>query len=113
MESTGVNDLDRLNDYVRHERGIGFQIVEDAFIQPSEDIGRIASRHVARMRDKPANSWAGGLAFRALTRGSPDDEADLMSYLLFDGRYAAELIELGMSDAERDEESLAALFLDD
>ena len=36
-----------------------------------------------------------------------------MSFLLFDGNYAADLIELGHNDAERVENELAALFLDD
>jgi hypothetical protein len=37
----------------------------------------------------------------------------MMSFLLFDGEYAAELIELGHHDAERSEDELAALFVDD
>jgi NTE family protein len=47
-----------------------------------------------------------------LTSGSPEDEADLMSFLLFDGDYAADLIELGMCDAQAHEEDLARLFVD-
>ena len=57
--------------------------------------------------------WFRSLVFRALTRGAPNEEADLMSFLLFDGNYAADLIELGHNDAERVENELAALFLDD
>ena len=37
-------------------------------------------------------------------------ESDLLSYLLFDGDFAAELIEMGRSDAAKKEDELAALF---
>jgi len=110
METAHADHLGAINRQVATERGIGFQLVDDCFVRPSEDIGAIAARHVSRLRDRPSSTWMGGLAFRALTRGAPDDEADLMSYLMFDGQYAAELIELGLADAERREEELAALF---
>jgi hypothetical protein len=36
-----------------------------------------------------------------------------MSYLLFDGDYASDLIELGMADAARNEEKLARFFIEE
>lgn len=112
LEVCGPDHIDHINPHVARERGIGFQLVEDCFVRPSEDIGAIAAKHVTRLRQKRSGSWIGRLTFRALTRGAPEDEADLMSYLLFDGEYAAELSALGRSDAERAEEQLAALFTD-
>jgi NTE family protein len=108
----GPEFLSRVNAVAERDRGLGFRIVDDCFIRPSADIGAIAGRHVQRLRSSRAGSWLGRATFRTLTRGSPEHEADLMSYLLFDGEYASELIELGRSDAARNEAELARFCAD-
>ena len=45
-----------------------------------------------------------------LTSGAGGRENDLLSYLLFDGEYCSQLIDLGRSDAAKKSEELAALF---
>ncbi len=106
----GPEYLERVNRSVAAQRGLGFRLVEDCLIRPSQDIGGIAARHVARLRRGPSSSWIGSMALRTLTRGSPEDEADLMSYLLFDGEFASELIALGMHDAGEAESDLVRFF---
>ena len=113
VRAFGPDFLTRVNAIAERERGLGFRIVQDCFIRPSEDIGVIAGRHVERLRRAPSRSWLGGLAFRMITRGSPEEEADLLSYLLFEGEYAEELMALGRSDAERHEEELVRFFSDE
>lgn len=111
INACGEGHLEHITPEVEKVRGMGFRMVRDAFVQPSQDMACIAARHVREMRGK-VPGWFGSMVFRALTRGSPDEEADMMSFLLFDGEYAAELIELGQHDAELAENELAALFLD-
>ena len=110
VELYGDEHLERVNEQVTKERGLGFRVVEDCMIRPSRDIGMIAARHVARARSQPDRSLLGQLAFKMLTRGSPENEADLMSYLLFDGEYASELMELGYADAAAMEAELMRFF---
>ncbi len=110
LEVCGPSYLEAVNRDFIERRGLGFRVIEDCFIRPSEDIGAIAAQHVRQMRNRPASSWIGSFAFRTLTRGAPEGEADLMSYLLFDADYASSLIALGMSDARRAEAELIHFF---
>lgn len=107
LEHCGEGHLEAVRKHVGEARGLGFQVTEDAFIRPSEDIGQIAAYHVERLLQRGTSSRFGELALRVLTRGESKREADLMSFLLFDRDYAMELIELGRADARRQEDELA------
>ncbi|MFQ5513519.1 MAG: patatin-like phospholipase family protein [Myxococcota bacterium] len=110
LDLSGPEFLARVNRDLARERGFDLRVVQDCLIRPSEDIGMIAAEHVRSMRRSRSASWMGGMAFRVLTRGAPEGEADLMSYLLFDGEYASSLIELGRADAARAEDELVRFF---
>jgi NTE family protein len=94
-----------------HKRGApAYRFVENLTVRPSEDIGRLASEHVRRGRFRGDPMVAKKL-FRMLDLGV-GDEADLASYLLFDGAFCKRLIEMGRADAKARREELLAFFGD-
>lgn len=90
-------------------RGAPIRRLRAARVRPSVDIGGIASDFVAQGRIAVRGRLARRLINR-LAQGEARHESDLLSYLLFDGNFAAALIELGESDAAASEAELAELF---
>jgi NTE family protein len=83
----------------------------DAFeIRPSEDIGRLASDHVRRGK-LIGNPFFTRRLLNLLDIGV-GDEADLASYLLFDGLFCRQLIEMGRADAHARRDEILAFFGD-
>lgn len=79
-------------------------------IHPREDIGRVANEHLRRNRPRFGRLLGRGL-LKLLDLGEGSD-ADLVSYLLFDGDYARDLMRMGFEDARVREEELARFFFD-
>ena len=79
-------------------------------VRPSEDIGRLANDHLKRGRLRGDPILAKRL-FNVLDLGV-DGEADLASYLLFDGPFCRRLIEMGRADAQARRDELVHFFRD-
>ena len=92
-------------------RGAPLRRIHAVHIRPSEDIGAMASDFVNSGRLRLRGVVAQQLISR-LAGGEARRENDLLSYLLFDGEFASDLIELGRRDAASKAEELAALFQD-
>ena len=90
--------------------GVPYRYVHACVVRPSEDLGRLASEHVRRGRYRGDPLLTKRL-FALLDLGA-GAEADLASYLLFDGTYCRQLIELGRADARARRDELLAFFAD-
>jgi NTE family protein len=89
--------------------GQPYKHVHALAIHPSEDIGRLASAFVRRGRFKGGNPILARRLLDLLDIGV-GDEADLASYLLFDGDFASQLIELGRADARARKDAILEFF---
>lgn len=104
----GPGFLDSINTPVRQRGALPYRRVESLVVRPSQDIGKLASDFVTRGKLK-----GGAMLTRqvmALLDVGESTEADLASYLLFDGSFAKSLIELGRADAEARKHDIAAFF---
>ncbi|HUS64750.1 MAG TPA: patatin-like phospholipase family protein [Kofleriaceae bacterium] len=103
----------RFNDMLSNElirlRGAPIRPLKAVRVRPSLDIGTMASDFVAQGKVEVHGRVARRLVHR-LARGEANHENDLLSYLLFDGNFAAALIDLGYKDAAASEEQLGQLF---
>jgi NTE family protein len=97
----------RFDEVVTSMRGAPYRIVEEFMIRPSADLGEIAG-HIARTgRFSGSGGGPGIQLLRRLATARGADEADLLSYILFDGLYAAEVAQLGYEDARAQHDDLA------
>jgi NTE family protein len=88
--------------------GVGvLRPLEVVYVRASRDIGVMAAEYV---RSPAFAKRARGLMGRALRRiAEGEAEADLLSYVLFDGEFCGQLMETGRSDARAKHEELARL----
>ena len=109
ISSFGERFEHMMNQELARLRGAPLRRIQAVHIRPSVDIGALAAQFVRSGRLKVDGVIARRLIHR-LSAGESAHESDLLSYLLFDGGYCAELIELGRKDAASKEDELAALF---
>jgi NTE family protein len=108
----GESFLSQLNESALEQRGQAFRAIEHVVIRPSADLGMLAGQVLGNLPEASLRSPLFRLAMRNLTPGRSSTEADLLSYLLFDGEFLDPLAELGYRDARAREDELAAFFTD-
>jgi NTE family protein len=97
-----------LNDELKL-MGVGaLRPLDVVYIRASRDIGEMAADYV---RSPLFSTRVKGLLGRALKRiAAGERQADLLSYVLFDGEFCGRLIEMGRSDAALRRDELVKLF---
>ncbi len=91
-------------------RGQPYRVVQDLVVRPSRDLAELARPHLEARARRHADDPLPSRLLHRLTGSNLVSQADLGSYLLFDGAYARDLIELGMADAHARREQLTAFF---
>lgn len=112
QKAFGDGFLAKLNEQATPDRGQAFRAIEHVVIRPSSDLGLLAGRVLENLPEASLRSPLFRLAMRNLSPGRRSAEADLLSYLLFDGEFLDPLAELGYRDARSREEDLARFFTD-
>ncbi|HYP91480.1 MAG TPA: patatin-like phospholipase family protein [Polyangiaceae bacterium] len=109
-ETLSPSDLERFHRvWVRH-RGSAYRRIKTLTFTPSRDLGRLAADYIRKsLKLKDLKPIARYLLERA-ARDAPEAEADWASYMLFDGGFAHELIEIGRQDARARADQIREFF---
>jgi NTE family protein len=109
-EALSPAELERVEQVLERTRGVGYRSIPSLVFTPSLNLGRLAADYLrTELRTTDVNPVTRYLVQRA-SRDGPTREADWASYLLFDGGFAGELIDLGRADALRRSEDIGRFF---
>lgn len=102
--------LPTFNEVIQSHRGQGYRVVEPLLLRPSRDLGELAA---SLAKTLPEDFWGSAPLRRIGQRATESQggrESDLLSYVLFDGQYTGELIDMGYEDAAARHEELVGFF---
>lgn len=99
-------ELESVRRVLRESRGLPYRKLKTLVFRPTRDVGRMARDRAAKLQGSRFSSW---FLARTATLGAIW-ESDLVSFILFDAEFAAELVELGRHDAHSRVDEIKAFF---
>jgi NTE family protein len=109
-EALPGEQLERVQRVFIQHRGAPYRRLETLVFTPSRDLGRLAGDYIRTGLDASDLSSVARYLIERAARDKLHPEADWASYLLFDGGFAKELIEVGRRDAHDKAEAIRAFF---
>ena len=106
----GPNFVDAINQELGRTETPKIRPLTTLLVRASEDIGKMSVDFVRSPRFQGRVSRPLARVMRHLADAGGDSESDLLSYVLFDGEFASELIELGRRDAQSRHDELCTFF---
>jgi len=111
VENWGPSYAEKLDMFMSEQRGSTYRTIRPLLLQPSEDLGRLASEVTQDTRFGQGADDLTMRALRFLSGANETGENDAMSYMLFDPVFVRQLLELGERDAAERKEELEAFFV--
>ncbi len=105
-ENLTPEEMTRVDEVLTKSRGAPYRRLETLVFAPSVDIGRMAHDHAERTKPRSVS----GLLVRRMADLRDQIEADLLSFILFDGDFADQLATLGRKDALDRADEIEAFF---
>lgn len=106
----GPGFIARLNRELGHSPGNGLRPLRTVLVRASQDIGALATEFAHRRGFRLRLTGIVGRLLCRLAESDAKTETGLLSFLLFDGNFARQLIELGRADARAMHGELCTFF---
>lgn len=95
-------EMDEIARLMTESRGAPYRRIDTLAFSPSRDVGAIATEHARRCLDETSDlDWLVSSFLKQVASARYERAGDLAAYILFDGRFAADLIDLGRRDVHR------------
>lgn len=105
----GPHFIDELNQELGYPRAHRVRKLRTVLVRPSEDLSALSAQFVRSSAFKEHPRGILGSIISRIANGESGNEADLLSYLLFDGAFAEQLMEMGRDDARAQHDELCEL----
>ncbi len=102
--------LAKVHDVLVESRGLHYRRLKTLVFSPSEDIGVMAGIHVRDNLSLWNVGFFGKWLLGRMRHNGAEREADWASYLLFDGGFTNQLVELGRKDALAQADAIRTFF---